>query len=103
MIPGPFPNMKVHTLKRIMVDQLGTIPPGRVVDLHESVAEMFMSRGAVEPYETKVMREVPSEAAGEMPPSFASPVAPVSPQTTAIASEPGVRKRGRKPKAKSDE
>ena len=69
---------------------------GDVVDLPERVALRYLEAGAVERYETKVIREVPFQAAGAAEPSSASPAAQASPKPTAKPSGRG----GRKGKAK---
>lgn len=74
---------------------------GDVVDLPDRIAERYLAQGAVERYETKVIREVPFQAAGAEEPSSASPAAQVLPETTAKPSESGVKKRGRPRKAAS--
>lgn len=53
--------MKVKTLKTIYHDKLGKINPGSVVDLNESQVKMYLERGAVQSYETKVVIEVAEE------------------------------------------
>lgn len=88
--------MKVHVLKPIRVDRLGALRPGTVTELHPSVAKAYLMQGAVEMYETKVIRERPSQVAGEVPPSSASPVDQASPQKTSNASGSGEKRRGRK-------
>lgn len=85
--------MLVHVLKPIRTDRLGAIPRGRVVDLPVSVGRQYLEQGAVEPFETKELRENPIQASGG--PLSASPVAQASPLQTLSVSEPGARKRGR--------
>lgn len=72
---------------------------GDVVELPEKVALRYLQAGAVERYETKVIREVPFEEAGRAQPSSASPAAPVSPQTTAKRSAGGAKRPGKGRKA----
>ena len=88
--------MKVHVLKTVIVDRLGTLRPGAVVEMHPSVGKAYLQQGAVELYETKVIRERPSQAAGLAPLLSASPAAQVSTQTTSSESAPGAKKRKRK-------
>lgn len=86
--------MKVSVLKPIRIDRLGLIRKGQEVELPESIARLYLSQGAVELYQTKVLRENPIPAVGEL--SSALPAAPASPQTIAPESESGgKRKRGR--------
>jgi hypothetical protein len=88
--------MKVHVLKPVIVDRLGSLRPGAVVEMHPSVGKAYLQQGAVELYETKVIRERPSQAVGAVPLSSASPAAQVSPQTTQSESGNGAKKRKRK-------
>lgn len=74
---------------------------GDVVDLPDRVALRYLEAGAVERYETKVVRETHFQAAGAAEPSSASPAAQVLPETTAKPSESGGKKRGRPRKAAS--
>jgi hypothetical protein len=83
--------MKVHVLKPIRVMGMGLIPAGRTPDLPECVVKPYLRQGAVELYETKVIRENPTPAAGA--PSSASPAVRVSPQTTSSVSGRGGRKK----------
>jgi hypothetical protein len=68
---------------------------GAVVDIPDRVAERYLAAGAVERYETKVVREVPLADAGSAEPLSASPVAQASAETTAKPSGDGAKKRGR--------
>lgn len=88
--------MKVHVLKPIRVLGIGGIRPGREVDLPDSVAKTYLAQGAVEPYQTKVLRENPMPAAGAM--SSASPVAPASPQTMSKPFDDGAKPKSTKRK-----
>lgn len=72
---------------------------GSVVDIPDSVALKYLERGAVERYETKVIRNVPLLDAGEAEPLSASPVAQASAEPTAKPSDAGGKKRGRPRKA----
>lgn len=72
---------------------------GEVVDLPEKVALRYLQAGAVERYETKVIREVPFVGAGEEGRSFALPADQASPPPTAKPSSDGVKRRGRPKKA----
>lgn len=72
---------------------------GDVLDLPEKVALKYLERGAVERYETKVIRNVPLPDAGAAAPLSASPVAQVSAEPTAKPSDAGAKKRGRPRKA----
>lgn len=92
--------VQVHVLKPIRVDRLGLVPRGRVVELIPSHARQYMDCGAVELYETKVLRENPAPAAGIQ--SSASPAARVSVGQTLTESVNGApRRRGRPPKARA--
>ena len=68
---------------------------GDVLDLPEKVALKYLECGAVERYETKVIRNVPLPDAGAAEPLSASPVAQASAEPTAKPSEAGAKKRGR--------
>ena len=72
---------------------------GDVVDLPDKLALRYLEAGAVERYETKVIREVPLPDAGAAEPLSASPVAQVSAEPTAKPSDAGGKKRGRPRKA----
>lgn len=72
---------------------------GSIVDLPEKVALRYLEAGAVERYETKVIREVPLQDAGAAEPLSASPVAQASAEPTAKPSDAGGKKRGRPRKA----
>ena len=85
--------MKVHVLKPILHDKLGGLKPGKVVEMQDAQAQEYLKRGAVEQYETKVVREHPLPLAGADTPSSASPVAQVSQVTTAKKSKTGGRKK----------
>lgn len=68
---------------------------GSVVDLPDRVAERYLTAGAVERYETKVIREIPLPDAGAVEPLSASPVGQASAEPTAKPSVSGAKKRGR--------
>lgn len=72
---------------------------GSVVDLPEKIALRYLEAGAVERYETKVIREIPLPDAGAAAPSYASPAGQASPGPTAKPSVSGGKKRGRPRKA----
>ena len=74
---------------------------GDVVDLPDKLALRYLEAGAVERYETKVIREVPLPDAGAAEPLSASPAGQASPKPTAKPSEGGGKKRGRPRKASS--
>lgn len=74
---------------------------GAVVDLPEKMALRYLAQGAVERYETKVLREAPLPDAGAAEPSCASPADQASPATTQKPSGTGAKKRGRPKKASS--
>lgn len=79
--------MRVHVLKQIRVDRLGTLRPGAVVDLHPSVASTFLRQAAVELVETKEARQTPLSAAGMS--LSVSPAAQASPAKTSKKSASG--------------
>ena len=68
---------------------------GDEVDLPDKIALRYLAQGAVERYETKVIREVPLPDAGAAEPLSASPAAQASAEPTAKPSEGGGKKRGR--------
>lgn len=70
--------MRVVVLKPLHHDRLGSLRKGTVVDMDDRWAGRYLARGAVERYETKVVREAPLLDAGEVGQSFASPAAQVS-------------------------
>jgi hypothetical protein len=74
---------------------------GTVVELDDRTALRYLAAGAVERYETKVIREVPLQDAGAAEPLSASPVGQVSAEPTAKPSASGGKKRGRPRKASS--
>ena len=78
-----------------------TYSAGESVDLPERVALRYLAQGAVERYETKVLREAPLPDAGAAEPSCASPADQASPGTTQKPSGGGAKKRGRPRKVSS--
>jgi|GEM_PF-6086382 hypothetical protein len=54
--------MKVITLTTIYVDTLGRVPKDTEVELTDAQAKMYLQRGAVKLYETKVVHEAPTVA-----------------------------------------
>lgn len=95
--------MKVSVIgkKAIYHDRLGRLRPGSVVEMDDSSAHRYLAQGAVERYETKVIREIPLQDAGAEELSSASPVGQALPETTAKPSESGAKKRGRPRKVPS--
>jgi hypothetical protein len=76
--------MKVHVIaKKILDDKRGTLFRGQVVDLPDAKADFFRKRGEVELYETKVLRDRPYLAVGDL--SSASRAALPLPQTISIS------------------
>lgn len=72
--------MKYHVLKPINLAGLGRIQPGREIELHPSVAALYLPSGAVEAIKTRELRENPDQPAGA--PSSASQAGQASqPQT----------------------
>lgn len=93
--------MRVFIAKATLHDRLGRLLPGAVVELPDAQARAFIARGVAQDYETKVMRDRPSSAAGGTAPSSASPAVPASPQTTSSASAAGGRRRKPTPDAEA--
>jgi hypothetical protein len=92
--------VQVHVLKPIRVDRLGFVPRGRVVELIEAHAREYMAHGAVELYETKVLRENPAPAVGAQ--LSASPAVQASRRQTLTVSTSGApTRRGRPPKVRA--
>lgn len=104
--------MKYHVLKPINVAGLGRIAPGRELELHPSVAALYLPSGAVEAVKTRELRENPAQPAGVQ--SSASQAGQASPQTIAKPFDAGAletkpepesetevkpKRRGRPPKA----
>jgi len=88
--------MKVNVLKRIQVAKGSKIIPYRPndeADLPDAIAQEYLRTGAVERYETKVIRQDPLPDAGEDTPSSASPAAQVSTKTTSRKSGTGGKKK----------
>lgn len=73
----------------------GTKYAGDVVDLEDRIAARYLAQGAVERYETKVLREVPLLDAGAAEPSCASPADQASPETTRKPSRRGGKRKGK--------
>lgn len=82
-----------HVLKPIRTAELGAVKAGKIVPLHPCVAREYLRVGAVERYETKVIKTSPLSDAGETTPSSASPVAQVSQPTTSKPSKRGGRRK----------
>ena len=53
--------MEVKVIKGFYHDRLGKVNKDQVVDITDSQAKMFLERGAVELYETKVVHQAPAE------------------------------------------
>ena len=68
---------------------------GAVVELPDRIAQRYLAAGAVERYETKVVREIPLADAGSVEPLSASPVGQASAEPTAKPSVSGAKRRGR--------
>ena len=79
--------MRYHVLKPINVAGLGRIQPGRELELHPSVAALYLPSGAVEAIKTRELRENPDQPAGA--PSSASQAGQASQQTTAKPYDAG--------------
>lgn len=93
--------MKVCVLKPLLHDQLGPLRKGRIVDVPEPWASKWLAVGAVERYETKVIREVPLADAGREVPLSASPVVQASTEPMSKESKPGAKKKAKKRGASS--
>lgn len=91
--------MLYHVIKTINVSGIGTINPGREVELNHHVAALYLNSGAIEAVKTRDLRENPDQPDGGT--LSASPAGQASPQTTVIASSDGdlPKRRGRPPKA----
>jgi hypothetical protein len=89
--------MQVNVLKRIRIavqNGIKTINPGGdPIELPDAVASEYLRNGAVERYETKVIRQDPLPNAGAATQSPASPAAPVSTKATSRKSTTGGRKK----------
>jgi len=84
--------MKVEVLKTFYHDKLGRVEKGRVVELPEAQALMFLEKNAVRRYATKVVREVPLENAGLDIQSSALPVEEASTPMTLPKYKRGAKK-----------
>ena len=81
--------------KPLLDDKLGRLMNGQVVDLPDHKALFYVSRGDAEIYATKVLRENPYKAAGQVIEPSALPVALVLPAQTLNQSDDGAKKKGR--------
>lgn len=96
--------MKIHALKDLRHDRLGRIQKGKIVDMPEQWARIYIQMGAAEAYQTKVIRETPLAGAGAALPSSSSPVDQASQPTTSSESDNGEKpKRKRRSKASSSQ
>jgi len=59
--------MQVKTLKTIYHDKLGKVKIGSTIELTDSQANIYLERGAVELYQTKVVRQAPSDSVEDKP------------------------------------
>jgi hypothetical protein len=85
--------MKIVILKKMILDdKLGRLVNGQVVDLPGHKALFYVARGDAELYDTKVFRENPSKAVGEIEPLSASPAVLVLPEQTSNSSANGATK-----------
>lgn len=91
----------ITTKKPVFDDVHGRLKEGDVIDVAAQKANFYIGQGLAMSYQTKVMQDRPSLGAGVTEPLSALPVAPVLPQTTVSESEPGAKKKGRKPKQSS--
>jgi hypothetical protein len=62
-----------------------------------TIAKEYLRQGAIERYETKVIREVPLSDAGKTTPSSALPAGQVSQETTSKPSGRGGRRKKTEP------
>ena len=74
----------------------GVLPKGVPVDVPDSIAMLYISKGDAVRFETKEILDRPIKAAGQEQPLSALPAAQASPQMTSSSSETGVKRRGRK-------
>jgi hypothetical protein len=81
--------MKIHVLKKIFHDRLGRLLPGDIVDMNDKQAETYLKNGAVERYQTKVIRQEPFTDAGVVEQSSALPADQALPKTTSKRSRSG--------------
>jgi hypothetical protein len=86
----------VTTKKILRTVKHGVLPRGIPVEIDDSLAKFYISRGDAMRYETKEAIDRPLEAVGQDVQSSALPAAPVLPEQTLSESEVGVKKRGRK-------
>ena len=88
--------MKVHVLKRIQIakgNKIITFQPNEEPDIPDDVAKEYLRNGAVERYETKVIRQDPLPDAGAASLSSASPAGQALPLTTSKKSSTGGGKK----------
>ena len=88
--------MEVIAKKTLYHDKLGTIMKGRVFDAPEKWGKVWLRDGAVEHYQTKVIRELPLEIAGQEASSSVSQAAQVSPKKTLKKSGVGATRKRKK-------
>lgn len=89
----------VTSKKTLYHDTLGALRKGWSGEMDDKTALRYLAAGAVERYETKVIREVPFENAGEVEPSSVLPAAQVLPEKTPKVSKNGGKKKGYSRKA----
>jgi hypothetical protein len=82
-----------HVIKPIRTAELGSVKAGKIVPLHPCVAREYLRTGAVERYETKVIKSAPLSDAGEVTPSSALPAAPALPEMTSKPLKRGGRRK----------
>jgi hypothetical protein len=85
----------VTTKKILRTTKYGVLPQGKPVDIDESLAKFYISRGDAVRYETKEAMDRPSKAVGQEPLS-ALPAAQALPEQMESSLGSGVKKRGRK-------
>ena len=74
--------MQVVAKKDLYLAGQPTVKAGRMFDCPEKWAKRWLREGAVELYQTKVVRSLPLEIAGQEEQSSVSPVVQVSPKKT---------------------
>jgi hypothetical protein len=92
--------MKINVLAGLILDdRLGRLRKGQIVELPDHKAMFYIREGMAEAYETKVMRDYPSQAAGK--PLSALQVGQVLTKQTLSTSETGEKKTRKRKKALS--
>lgn len=88
----------ITSKKQPIDDRLGRLKTGESYEMPDHKALFYIQRGEAMSYETKVRQDYPLPDAGKVEQSTASPAVPAYATKTLNESEPGEKKRGRKPK-----